>query len=97
MRMLIFVLSITFVSICIAQTSPAPAAVVASQGPASFSTVFGALSTNWSLVVLLLKTFLDLLFAISPKADAPGGVVDALYLFLKSKMPTAPTQPGGTK
>lgn len=55
-----------------------------------------SLMANWALIALILKSAFDLLFAISPKVDAPGGVIDFLYQLLKkassgnSQPPSAP-------
>lgn len=49
--------------------------------------LFGWIVAHWAVVLLAGKSFLDLLFAINPKLDAPGGVIDALYQWLKGKSP----------
>ncbi len=59
------------------------------------STILSDLTANWALIALILKSLLDLIFAINPKADAPGGVIDSIYLFLKAKV-SQPSQ-GGPK
>jgi hypothetical protein len=43
-----------------------------------------SLLQNWALIALIVKSALDLLFAINPKADAPGGVIDMLYQAVKN-------------
>lgn len=45
------------------------------------------LQSNWALVLLVVKSVLDLLFVISPKADAPGGVLDYIYQLVKKYLP----------
>lgn len=49
--------------------------------------LIGWFTSHWALVLLAVKSVLDLLFAINPKLDAPGGVVDAVYQWLKGKTP----------
>lgn len=41
------------------------------------------LGAHLPVVLLVVKSVLDLVFAINPSADAPGGVVDWLYQEVK--------------
>ncbi len=41
---------------------------------------------NWALVALIVKSILDLIFVINPKADAPGGVLDFIYQLVKKAL-----------
>lgn len=45
--------------------------------------VLDFIKANWALVLLAVKSLADLAFAINPSLDAPGGVVDAAYLWIK--------------
>ena len=54
--------------------------------PVAASNFLSTLTANWALIVLILKSVLDLVFLVNPKADAPGGVLDAIYQFLKSRL-----------
>lgn len=45
-----------------------------------------ALLQNWALVALIIKSIMDLVFAINPKLDAPGGVIDFIYQLVKKAL-----------
>jgi hypothetical protein len=45
---------------------------------------------NWALVALIVKSVLDLIFALNPKADAPGGVIDFIYQLIKKALASNP-------
>jgi hypothetical protein len=52
-----------------------------------------SLIANWALVALIVKSILDLIFALNPKADAPGGVIDFIYQLLKKAISSNPLPP----
>lgn len=47
------------------------------------SSVLAWLGAHWPAVLLVVKSVLDVLFAVNPNADAPGGVLDWLYQEVK--------------
>jgi len=50
-----------------------------------------SLLQNWALIALIVKSVMDLIFAINPKADAAGGVVDFIYQLVKKALASKPS------
>lgn len=61
-----------------------PPVLLPTATPAPGPSLLQFIQNNWALIVLFLKSFADFLFARNPKLDAPGGVVDFVYLYLKN-------------
>ena len=84
MKIMIFI-TLLFVSVIAFSQAPvtAPVSTTTTTVP---STVLADTIKNLPLILLILKSIADLIFAINPKADAPGGVIDAAYTWLKNKV-----------
>ena len=83
----LFVVEVITILTCLAfgqVPSPSPVAVVVST--VSAKTVMALLVANLPLILLVLKSIADLAFAINPKLDAPGGVIDWAYTLVKNKL-----------